>query len=99
MESTGIMQKIKILLEEGNHSGELIKMGFAPGTVYKVQRQFRRKTYMAQTEAGNESRATPMTKGMPSVEADVNDLIDRLRLSTPAAFLIVRQMAVLLLAM
>ena len=50
MQSTGIMQEVKRLLEQGKRSGELIKMGFAPGTVYGVQRQFRRRAGMARTQ-------------------------------------------------
>lgn len=42
MESTGIMQQVQEALEAGNSSGEVIKMGFAPSTVYKVQRNLRR---------------------------------------------------------
>ena len=38
---TGVMQRIGTLLSEGKSSRELIDLGYAPGTVYKVQREFR----------------------------------------------------------
>lgn len=39
MENKGIMEKIREHLAQGRTSGELIGLGFRPGTVYKVQRQ------------------------------------------------------------
>ena len=41
MESTGVMHHIRELLIKGKCSSEVINMGYAPGTVYKVQRQVR----------------------------------------------------------
>jgi hypothetical protein len=38
---TGVMQRIGTLLSEGKSSRELIDLGYASGTVYKVQREFR----------------------------------------------------------
>jgi|GEM_PF-5738566 len=43
MEKTSVMQEIGTLLTEGNSSREIIGMGYAPGTVYRVQRQVRRQ--------------------------------------------------------
>ena len=43
MPTTGVMQEIRNLLAEGKSSGQLIQMGYAPGTVYKVQRRWRRE--------------------------------------------------------
>ena len=42
-EAKGIMQQIKELFESGKTSGEIIRLGFAPPTVYKVQRQLRNR--------------------------------------------------------
>ena len=38
----GAMQEVREQLERGVSSGAIIAKGYAPGTVYKVQRQFRR---------------------------------------------------------
>ena len=39
----GIMAEIRKLLSQGMSSREIINLGFAPWTIYKVQRDFRRK--------------------------------------------------------
>jgi hypothetical protein len=39
----GVMQQIREHLEQGKSSQEVIALGYAPGSVYKVQRQIRRK--------------------------------------------------------
>ena len=41
--SKGIMEQIRDHLAQGRSSRELIDAGFAPGSVYKAQRQVRRK--------------------------------------------------------
>jgi hypothetical protein len=41
MESTGVMQHVRELLGQGKSSRDVIEMGYAPGTVYKAQRQLR----------------------------------------------------------
>ena len=41
--TSGIMEELRGLLLEGMSSGELIDMGYAPGTGYKVQRQVLRQ--------------------------------------------------------
>ncbi len=41
MENRGIMQQVRELLSQGKASREVIQLGYAPGTVYKVQRQVR----------------------------------------------------------
>ena len=41
MERRGIMQQVRELLSQGKDSREVIQLGYAPGTVYKVQRQLR----------------------------------------------------------
>jgi hypothetical protein len=42
MTSNSIMQDIRNLLSQGRSSREVIQLGYAPGTVYKVQRRLRR---------------------------------------------------------
>jgi len=44
MESKGTMEQIRELLAEGKSSGEVIALGYAPSTVYKVRRYMRLKT-------------------------------------------------------
>jgi hypothetical protein len=39
--SSNIMQGIRNLLSQGKSSREVIQLGYAPGTVYKVQRQMK----------------------------------------------------------
>jgi len=41
MESLGVMKHIRELLKKGKSSREVIDMGYAPGTVYKILRQVR----------------------------------------------------------
>ena len=41
MGNTGIMREIENLLAEGNTSRQVIDLGYAPGTVYVVQRRIR----------------------------------------------------------
>jgi|GEM_PF-5743626 len=43
MENKGIMADIRELLAQGRSSGEVVAEGFAASTVYKVQRQLRKK--------------------------------------------------------
>lgn len=43
LETKGIMEQIRELFASGNASGEIIGMGFAPQTVYKVQRQLKKR--------------------------------------------------------
>ncbi len=52
MDSTGIMEQIREHIAQGKKSGELIRMGYAPGTVYKVQRQMRRRASRAVLSQG-----------------------------------------------
>ena len=43
MQTTGVLQAIRERLGRGETSGALIAMGFAPGSVYKAQRQLRQR--------------------------------------------------------
>ena len=44
MNNNGIMEDIRILLNEGSSSAEVIASGYAPSSVYKAQRQLRKAT-------------------------------------------------------
>lgn len=39
MDGKGIMEQVRELLSPGKTSGKVIAKGYAPGTVYRVQRQ------------------------------------------------------------
>ena len=42
MENRGILDSIRVLLRDGNTTGDLIVQGYAPGSVYKANQQIRR---------------------------------------------------------
>ena len=44
MNTNGIMEDIRSLLNEGKSSAEVIALGYAPSSVYKAQRQLRKST-------------------------------------------------------
>ena len=44
MNTNGIMEEIRSLLNEGRSSAEVIALGYAPSSVYKAQRQLRKAT-------------------------------------------------------
>ncbi len=44
MNTSGIMEDIRNLLNEGRSSAEVIALGYAPSSVYKAQRQLRKAT-------------------------------------------------------
>lgn len=46
----GVMDEIRELLAQGRSSAEIIALGYAPGTVYRLQREWRRAA--ADNEAG-----------------------------------------------
>jgi hypothetical protein len=41
MDTKGVMQQIREHLVQGKSSQEVIALGYAPGSVYKIQRQLR----------------------------------------------------------
>lgn len=43
MATIGVLQQIRELLAQGHSSREVINHGYAPGSVYAVQRQLRRR--------------------------------------------------------
>ena len=70
-----VMQEVRTLLTEGRSSREVIDLGYAPGTVYKVQRRMRRpeKRDTAQySSMGLALAVDPMAEGNSS-EQDSDD--------------------------
>lgn len=45
----GTMEQVRALLSRGETSRDVIEMGYAPGTVYKVQRELRRAHVQSRT--------------------------------------------------
>jgi hypothetical protein len=43
MDTKGVMQQIRDHLAQGKSSQEVIALGYAPGSVYKIQRQMRKR--------------------------------------------------------
>ncbi len=65
MESTGIMAQVRELLASGKSSREVIEKGYAPGTVYKVQRSLRGKTVTGAFSQRKEGQKdSPIQKAM-----------------------------------
>ena len=66
-DTRGIMEQIRAHLGQGKSSRELIDMGFAPGTVFKVQRQVRKNSPAPQREP---VQATALSDPRPSGPED-----------------------------
>ena len=66
-ESKGIMEQIRDHLAQGRSSRELIDAGFAPGSVYKAQRQMRRNSHDPKQEP---VQATAPSHDIPSDPAE-----------------------------
>ena len=60
----GVMDEIRLHLSEGKDSREMIGLGYAPGTVYRLQREFRE----AQTEEHAVSMETAQEPPVPGTE-------------------------------
>jgi hypothetical protein len=43
MDNKGVMQQIREHLAQGKSSQQVIALGYSPGSVYKVQRQMRKR--------------------------------------------------------
>jgi len=74
MENTGIMQEIEELLAQGNTSRQVIDLGYAPGTVYGVQRRVRRRS----SEMENNDASNQETKQSANISSMVEDIVERL---------------------
>ena len=80
----GVMEEIRELLSLGMSSREVIDLGYAPGTVYKVQRQLReKKPEVQQTEpTSNETSAREFAEVVRDLQAEIASLqaeVGRLR--------------------
>ena len=78
MYSTAKMKQVLELLHQGKRSGELIKLGFAPGTVYKVQRDFRNSAHLEQAKEQLERKATLYSTVDTHLVAQVTELTQQL---------------------
>lgn len=79
----GIMEEVRELLVDGLSSREAIDLGYAPGTVYKVQRQLRKKTSGTQGMDGapTGAAASEFAQTVRDLQAEIIHLeaeIDRL---------------------
>jgi predicted RNase H-like nuclease (RuvC/YqgF family) len=73
-ETRGIMHRIREHLIEGKSSQEVITLGYAPGSVYKIQRQLRRSS--GEKEEAS-VRATPEAQ-VPIVDTEAGARMERL---------------------
>jgi len=72
MQDHGIFQEIRELLALGKPSREVIEMGYAPGSVYKAQRQLRKRVGSTPSSSNALSEATGAPPDEPSTDrADV----------------------------
>ena len=79
MDTKGVMQQIREQLIEGKSSQEVIALGYAPGSVYKIQRQLRRSD-------GEKGGRVPQGRGeVPSPTADAEALAKAERLAAENA--------------
>ena len=71
---TGVMQRIGTLLSEGTSRRELIDLGYAPGTVYKVQREFRSGSNAPMLPVSNRGAGSaPYTQAGEFAHVDLGD--------------------------
>jgi DNA repair exonuclease SbcCD ATPase subunit len=71
MDTKGVMQQIREHLAQGKSSQEVIALGYAPGSVYKIQRQLHR---------GREGKEEPAAWGTAEAQVSVvnNELLIRM---------------------
>jgi hypothetical protein len=74
MDTKGVMQQIREHLAQGKSSQEVIALGYAPGSVYKVQRQLRRRNEEKEEPA---ARSTAEAQ-VPVVNSEVLIRMERL---------------------
>ena len=77
MENTGVMQEIEELLSQGNTSRQVIDLGYAPGTVYGVQRRVRRQS-SEQENSEAYHQATEQSADIAPLIEDIVERVDRL---------------------
>ena len=79
MENNGILEEIRALLSQGQPSGEVIALGFKPSTVYKAQRQLKRKGSSYVSNQEDPPSATGDTGPRPELKAENIKLVENLR--------------------
>ncbi len=62
MPGNSVMQEIRDLLSQGKPSSEVIALGYKPPTVYKVQRQLRKKGQDSNKEPAPQNRPAPVSR-------------------------------------
>lgn len=82
MQNTGIMQEVRGLLAKGKTSRQIIDSGYAPGTVYRVQRTTRRERLKAEAPqapsvAQAAVRSEISTKAANAAEANIIEVVSR----------------------
>jgi len=73
MENIGVMQEIEELLSQGNTSRQVIDLGYAPGTVYGVQRRVRRQS----SEQENNEAHHQVTEQSADIAPLIEDIVER----------------------
>ncbi len=68
MRDHGVLQEIRDLLALGKPSREVIEMGYAPGSVYKAQRQLRKRVGSTPFSSNALSEATGVAPDEPSTD-------------------------------
>ena len=68
MQDHGILQDIRDLLALGKPSREVIEMGYAPGSVYKAQRQLRKRVVSTPYSSNALTEATGVAPDEPSTD-------------------------------
>ncbi len=76
MENTGVMQEIEELLAQGYSSRQVIDWGYAPGTVYGVQRRIRRQL-SKQENNGAHNQATEQSADITPLIEEIVERMDR----------------------
>jgi hypothetical protein len=74
MDAKGIMQQIREHLAQGKSRQEVIALGYAPGSVYKVQRQLRR----TRTQGGSPSAPVRLEASPTALDPEVLARIEKL---------------------
>ncbi|MDD5095191.1 MAG: hypothetical protein PHV74_12570 [Dehalococcoidia bacterium] len=84
-----LTQGIIALLGQGKLSGEIIGMGFRPGTVYAIQRRWRQEHAKAPTVQGKEdAQSDPEIVQMRKKMEEIEKELSRLKMPSDVAILI-----------
>ena len=78
MNENGIMQNIRDSLSQGFNAAEIIAQGYAPSTVYRVQRDIRRKSGLNGNSSHHKGSTSHGLKHLGHLEAENQRLHQRL---------------------